>query len=178
MKLFNLQRHNPDADHETGAHCCYHCGKAKHQDGSVFCPECFPEPGSLPALIDERPKQEPRRRVAELFALFLRPVRHANNIRLRLLACQDDKRDLEQANLALRRKCADLRAQRDSALGMLDEALTDKAALQKLLAEAERDRNDLARGLIAIEIRKIAPDTQSTEPPAPWVADINRIASK
>lgn len=162
MKLFNLQRR---AEHtaETGAECCYHCGKAKHQDGSVFCPECFPEPGSLPALIDERPQPEPKRRAAELFAMLLRPIRHANNLRLRLLACQDDKRDLEQANLALRRKCADLRAQRDGALHLLSQAAQETDVARKMLAAAELDRDCYYSELMKIEERFQERRKQSTE---------------
>lgn len=177
-KLFNLQR-RAEASAETGHATCYHCGKAKHADDSVFCAECFPEPGALPAILDERPAPQRASRLHGLLSFLIRPIRHAENVTKRLLACQQEKIDLEQSNLALRRQCADLKAQRNAALEHMDAVLREDEVIRQALTQvrAERDKATLDlrsmtamwnertrdRDALRVELRRLKAPTKSTE---------------
>jgi predicted ester cyclase len=98
---------------------CYHCHELPAMPRSVFCEECKPAPGSVPPILQEpiesTTHKRPRGMLAALCWMFA-PQRHASFLGQTLNKCEAERRDLELANLALRRKCEDLKTQRDEAI--------------------------------------------------------------
>lgn len=140
---------------------CYHCHAAPHVPGSVFCADCKPEPGALPALIQEPTSESKQSNAPSFLTRLLAPRRHAANVTKRMRSIEDELKDCQQANLALRRKCQDLKAQRDSAVRLLDAALGEKHALED---EITRLRLDLMQAEHDHEKqREAALDAQATQ---------------
>lgn len=117
---------------------CYHCHQQPHVPGSVFCADCKPSPGSLPALIQE-PTESKQSNAPSFLTRLLAPLRHAANVTKRMRSIEDELKDCQQANLALRRKCQDLKAQRDA----LQETC-DKVCMEAI------KQHDKQRSLVAM----------------------------
>jgi hypothetical protein len=123
---------------------CYHCHERPPVEGSVFCGVCQPDrTGYQARILHERFK--PRR---GLFAALRRtlawitcPWVRVLELEVQLKKTQAESADFEQSNLALRKKCADLRAQRDGTQEAFDALHVEHemalAAHRKVAAERD-----------------------------------------
>jgi predicted RNase H-like nuclease (RuvC/YqgF family) len=123
---------------------CYNCDTNPAHPNSVFCETCAPAMTNaamtntlLPPIIHERPEEPPRPPegwrswLTRIFA----PYRHASNLAARFEALYREFQDTAQSNLALRRKCADLKAQVEAVSFNEDENDRQVDCLESDLAE-------------------------------------------
>lgn len=96
---------------------CYHCHATPARSGSMFCERCAP----MPRVLAEQPRPRLQSFLPRLIDALLRPRRIAALLRIRLEAERGARLDCERANLALRKKCADLKAQLRAAQASVEQ---------------------------------------------------------
>lgn len=118
----------------TGTHrVCYQCDNHA-QSGSMFCAECLPE--RMPPIIREKPPKPPRRSLWTFLSGLLRLRSHSRNLSRRIIGLESDLSDMQQANVALRKRCKDLKTQLQAMTQAFDECDEERSKLARKITES------------------------------------------
>lgn len=115
---------------------CYQCDNHA-QSGSMFCPECLPE--RFPPIIREKPPKPERQSVFRWLSGLLRTRAHVRNLAARIDTLEAEKRDVEQANKALRLRCRDLKTQLKALTDAYDETEAERCKLARKVTSLALD---------------------------------------